>query len=134
MTEEYVNYQQARLLKERGFDYQCRHYYTKEDAADDEVWLATSGAANWNADDGSPFDKPLCSAPTQALAQKWMREQHLFFIYVRPCIWHKRNIVFDLHWIWCSDDGLKDGRIDNFPTYESALSAGIDAALELIRK
>lgn len=114
MKETFVSYEQAAKLRECGFDLQCIH-------------------AN-----------PDCSAITLWQAQKWMREK--CGIHINVCIYSdyfapdadrktcdKRNFWgFDIY-------AVPGGRLlidngDQYDTYEEALSAGIDAAIELIEK
>lgn len=118
-------------LKECGFDLPCYYYFTRRDSPEDCVWHTTSEEAPIDYNRSIYAD---CSMPLLSQAQKWLREKHLFFIYVRPCVWHKNNIVFDVAWSWVSNDGFKYDRRNNFKTYEEALSFGIKWALELIGK
>lgn len=133
MNEEYVTYGQAVALKECGFDWPCNHYYTKENAADDEVWLTTSGVANWNADDAIPFGQTICSAPAQALVQKWLREVKGIAINVIAHDggeYHFSEVFLpnfqerDYKWYKHHEHPL-------VPTYEEALSMGISHILKL---
>ena len=127
-NEDYASYELAKKLKECGFAEPCDHYYTKEDAPDGTAWIVpTTDRENFNADSDCPFCKPLCSAPTLAQAQKWLREVRGVDVEVRVCI----------------VDGGKGYEAYVIPPYsltptkkdyESALSAGIATALELIKK
>ena len=78
-NEDFVSYDLAMRLKQAGFDRSCSHYYTKENTTDDYVWITTSAftSEDWNSgkNDEPDFLKPLCSAPTLAQAQKWLRER-----------------------------------------------------------
>lgn len=86
---------------------------------------------------GSPIDYNRrvyagCSMPTLAQAQKWLREVHKWHIIIIPQIW--KGIVFDFH-LWHAMRGYENkNRGFNFSSYESALSAGIEAALKLIEE
>lgn len=37
-NEEYVTYEQAKVLKAAGFDYECDYHFSKEDAPGGLVW------------------------------------------------------------------------------------------------
>ncbi len=129
-ANDYCSYELSLALKKHGFDYPCYFYYTRKDAPDDHVWSTTSGEA--------PIDYNRsvyagCSMPTLAQAQKWLRENKRLIVLVDYIL-----ITKDAANRWCfsvSDTyGLCDTDKDHkrYDTYESALSAGIAAALELI--
>lgn len=59
ITEDYVSFEVAKLLKEKGFEqHKCRHSYDSK------------GYFKWS-DDLDPYE---CSAPTHQMAMKWLRE------------------------------------------------------------
>lgn len=141
MNEDFCSYEIAQALKEAGFDCPCRHYYTKEDASDGNVWLTSAAFSpeDWNDGRNSEPDflKPLCSAPSLWEAQKWLREKKLWHIEVR--INGCRNMFCVELWEMKANGGAfrlqhKGGRVILYDTYESALSAGIEAALKLIEE
>ncbi|MCM1224838.1 MAG: hypothetical protein NC548_61350 [Lachnospiraceae bacterium] len=128
MQEEFVNYQQAVKLKECGFDWECNRYYSKEDAAEGTVWEYPNPTYE-NFNDGS-FGSNSVSAPTQALAQKWLRDIHK--ISIEPICntvaqWNVNVCTIGV----CGEILWAKIGLDS---YESALSAGLDAALELIKQ
>ena len=61
-----VSFEQAQLLKKAGFDWEVSHCYDKEDGNECGGNIV---AMNWNGR-GSCY----CSAPTVALALKWVRD------------------------------------------------------------
>lgn len=134
MNEDFVSYEIALMLKKAGFDYPCYFYYTRKDAPDECVWHTTSEEA--------PIDYNRsvyagCSMPTLAQAQKWLREEKLWHIEVR--INDCRNMFCVELWEMKANGGAfrlqhKGGRVILYDTYESALSAGIEAALKLIEE
>ena len=80
ITEDYVSFEIAKLLKEKGFDIPCDNYYDSSGKTPNE---SVYGGANietldYNAD---PFVKSgfhkfkTFSAPTQAMAMKWLRDE-----------------------------------------------------------
>ena len=126
--EEYVTFRQAVKLKALDFDWECNRYYSKEDAADGTVWEYPNHTYE-NFNDGS-FGSNSVSAPTQAVAMRWMREVHK--ISIEPICntvaqWNVNVCTI------CVCGEILWGKI-GLDTYEAALSAGIDAALELIGK
>ena len=127
-NEDYVSYELALALKKAGFNEPCDSYYIKDTAPDGTACIVpTTDREDFNADSALPFCKPLCSAPTLAHAQKWLREVKGVDVEVRVCI----------------VDGGKGYEAYVIPPYaltptkkdyKSALSAGIASALELIKK
>ena len=65
--EDYVSFETAKLLKEKGFDIPLNYYYN----SDGRRGYATS--YNWNQTTG---DSPDYSRPTLQMAMKWLREVH----------------------------------------------------------
>lgn len=66
-TTDYCSYELSKALKAAGFDAPCELYYTHEDAPDGAVWLTGDPRTprSYNVQqDGCPFAKPICSAPT----------------------------------------------------------------------
>lgn len=135
MNEDYCSYELALKLKKAGFDWPCDLYYTKEDAPDGTAWIVpTIDREDFNADSDCPFCKPLCSAPTLWHAQKWLREKAIE-VDINPMFSHGGRDGYD----WDVYDDFSDypairGTLPFAETYEQALSAGISAALELIKK
>lgn len=123
-TNDYCSYELSKALKVAGFDEPCYFYYTRENAPEDHVWSTTSEEAPID------YNKSVyagCSMPTLAQAQKWLREVKGVDVEVRVCV----------------VDGGKGYEAYVTPPYaltptkkdyESALSAGIASALELIEQ
>lgn len=70
LSEDYVSFEVAKLLKEKGFDEPCRTYY-RENKLINDVCVNYN---QWNSK--SPFG--FISAPTHQMAMKWLREKHLY--------------------------------------------------------
>lgn len=128
-TEDYVSYPIAVALKAAGFDAECREFYTpKGDLgtaadADDFNSLGAQYQGEW-------FSNTI-SAPSLYAAQKWLREKKEIFVEVTSEALHDWDFfVMEL------DEDANVGVVrgsEIYPSYESALSAGIAAALELIK-
>lgn len=72
ITEDYVSFETAKLLKEKGFDLECDYLYV-----DGEIRRAQGYACNWNSGETILTDYVNeCSAPTLQMAMKWLREVH----------------------------------------------------------
>ena len=65
ITEDYVSFETAKLLKEKGFDSEVLNYFNAD------TKLSTMRTArNWNR------VEVFHSAPTLQMAMKWLREVH----------------------------------------------------------
>ena len=117
ITEDYVSFETAKLLKEKGFDGKCSCYYFFNNEAQFEESLT-----HWNWNDGYTF---RYSAPTLQMATKWLREIHDL-----PC-----NIILsDNKWEPCVLELKRYGIPKNYlsprDTYEEACEAAIKYCLE----
>jgi len=83
--EEYVAYETAKLLKEKGFDWFTYAYYTKDDV-DEKPYFGMENLCpdNWNGEDGEVNDLWF-SAPTQQMACHWLYKEKGFYIAILPC-------------------------------------------------
>lgn len=76
ITEDYVSYETARLLKEKGFDVPClAHWFIGNEAHE----KFSDYPFNWNE---VKSDLDWLSRPTQQMAMKWLREVHKLHIWV----------------------------------------------------
>lgn len=73
ITEDYVSFDIAKLLKEKGFDWDTYAYY--EDENNPNISLRASKAINWNKTE-------FISKPTLQIAMKWLREVHKVLIVI----------------------------------------------------
>ena len=76
ITDDYVNFEIAKLLKEKEFDGECRDYYHT-----DGHFYSEDFKSNWN-DDREGIALTLFSAPTIQMATKWFLKKHNIFICV----------------------------------------------------
>ena len=75
ITEDYVSFEIAKLLKEKGFDEQCYAYYNifyDNDGKDLKLWRKYPHRAQPNTD--------YLNVPTLQTAMKWLREVYGLFI------------------------------------------------------
>lgn len=93
MTEDYVSFEVAKLLKEKGFSQDYNPYnamvYNEEDYEQEyevqrmvlQTRLVKAGTlSNYPLN----VQKPKCYAPTLQMAAKWLREIHNIYIEVEP--------------------------------------------------
>ena len=126
ITEDYVSFEVAKLLKEKGFDEPIWTCY--ED--DNEVIFGDK--YNWN---NSPFGHT--SAPTLQMAMKWLREMHNIHIAALCPIVDVDTDVFGVKYnvvisnlknnCLAFNTGIEDNEYD---TYEEAVEAAIEYCLE----
>ena len=66
-----------------------------------------------------------CSAPTQSLLAKWLREEHNIHL-----IAYKNINIDGYDWCYITTDGITN--INSYKTYEEAYEIGLQEALKLI--
>lgn len=139
-TTDYCSYELSKALKAAGFDEPCDHYWYKVYTNSDEMEICQAVADDYNNDGWSV---PHCSAPHIYHAQKWLREK--WGIHVDACVFSDYSTDadgkvcdrwdfwgFDLYAVVGGEKMIDDD--GEYDSYEQALSAGISAALELIKK
>ena len=123
MKEEYVTYKQAVKLKELGFDWKVDRSYT--------YVIKESAREEWDEEECqwcTVYDCNFYPKPRLDQAQKWLREVKHIYVYPEiNCLkkWFAKAVDMERN-----EDLIWDGTM--FDTYELALSAGIDKALELL--
>lgn len=129
ITEDYVSFETAKLLKQKGFDEYCP-YYDKEG----EFWGYHT--VNHKGDD-------YISAPTLQMAMKWLREVHKLYIslfsfdyqfdtYGWMFLIKPLKYTEGIGWCWNSDY-VQEKKWSNdikYNTYEEATEAAIKYCLE----
>lgn len=73
-TEDYVSFETAKLLKEKGFDERVKSYYAESGL--EGYMFALKATKNTELDNG------FISRPTLQMAMKWLREAHNLHIEV----------------------------------------------------
>ena len=129
MTEEFVTLETAKLLKEKGFKEDVFTFYEVDCVEGDMILSETyDESENFN-------EKNDClSAPTQSLAQKWLRETKNIHICVYNCAcgygYEISKADNGTHIASSVYEGTNDG--SKWDIYEDALEAGLQEALKLI--
>ena len=125
--ECYVSLEVAKLLKEAGFDWECKTYYDIS-LYRDEI-IIEGEFHDYNFTTGNI----IFTVPTLVIAQRWMRVVKGIHLYVRPILDEHKYVVTvvvdDLTWGQVNDN---NGTSKRFNTYEEAQEAGIEKALKLI--
>ena len=129
MTEELVTLETAKLLKEKGFVWECEHIIDRNKVIT-KYDLPQSMSCCTEIDD-EPVEF-LC--PVLYIAQKWLREtKNLHISIIRNACGYGYDICKADNGTHITDGVLKgpnDG--GQWNTYEEALEAGIQEALKLI--
>lgn len=120
IAEDYVSFEIAKLLKEKGFDEGCIYVY-RHDGSEDI----------WDADK----EDIACQKPTLAMAMKWLRDVHNLII----------SVEFTIHGWLCDitkifrdsngfivniNHGIGDDSLPYCDEYEDACEVAIKYCLE----
>jgi hypothetical protein len=143
MKEQLINFETAKLAKDRGFDEETVKGYYKHGDARLLLWIDSE-----NYNEQKDF---VCAAPTQSLLQKWLREMNSPIVLEVNfgCIddsesaytWHIREYVDegvegtrkkDEYDFWKNQDSFTHCGGDWYSTYEKALEEGLQKSLKLI--
>ena len=132
MEEQLISFDTAKLAKEKGFNIPTISYYNPKGRSEESEGYMTERleSSNWNDGQGSypTHAKDVeCSAPTQSLLTKWLREVH--------------NIEIAIQWFDnCYIKSVKQKpfkantyRIEGLDNYEEILELGLQEALKLIK-
>ena len=122
MKEQLISFETAKLAKEKGFNEYCEYFY-----CDGSQNLEKSKE---KVNRNSNFDKP-CTAATQSLLQKWLREVHDIHVETFKQMGINSTDVFYVSVIQLHNK-KKDSSIPS-RKYEEALEAGLQEALKLIK-
>ena len=142
---DYVRYEQAVKLKRLGFNWKCRYFYECDNKVLmplEEIVSSIEGYDFCITSDTlvEDFNKQqdICSAPTIAQVQKWLREEKEIEVGVfgdfdgelptGKWVWLMRKFNEHLFDTVFTEDDIR------FNTYEEALIDGIDKTLELLKQ
>ena len=127
ITEDYVSFETAKLLKEKGFNELC-HY----------VYMSNGETFYMHTFSDYPFERnsnltSAYSAPTLQMAMKWLREVHDIYIMIDKDFatengWHY-VVTRKQDWADNIDNGLTQQESNSY-TYEFACEAAIKYCLE----
>lgn len=127
---EYISFETAKMLKILGFRWKTFNFYTEEGKFKETV----------SQDDNNKYDKRVYphykntySAPTQAVAMRWLREVENYHIYVMLC--DEDIPSYQVAWDHFFGTMITTTNIaGTFPTYEEAMEAGIKEVLNKLIK
>lgn len=119
--ECYVSLEVAKLLKEAGFDLECRGYYDRQILRFNFVWDHNGKGASTQ-----------CSAPTIEVAQRWLREVKGYILEITAVRKNPDDVYKTYIEYWYNI--FEKGKCGHFNTYEEAQELGIKRALEILKK
>lgn len=126
ITENYVSFETAKLLKEKGFDEQCYAYYNifyDNDGKDLKLWRKYPHRAQPNTN--------YLNVPTLQTAMKWLREKHNLYVDI---ILHSvnRTLIYEARIDKINSPSYIDVILPqiNEPIYENACESAIKYCLE----
>lgn len=136
ITEDCCSFEIAKLLKEKGFNGECRMIYREHDMQmiyhtpnpNDLLNFTTNREKLEKHSKKQHCDYALC--PTHQMALKWLREVHNIYIDILTYTTGK-NIQF--RWVGYDNGRLfsqEEGKIIYFNSYEEAVEAAIKYTLE----
>ena len=119
ITEDYVSFETAKLLKEKGFNKSCLWYYYED------------GSEAYN---NTELGKIYYPKPTLQMTMKWLREVHNLFIFISTWLKHKDGTVQYYYEIRNLNDKdfetIADCTSTEFNSYEETCEAAIKYCLE----
>ena len=133
ITEDYVSFEIAKLLKEKGFDEGCRLHYHYDEAFD--KYFPTDESI-------SGFEQYYYPCPTLQMVMKWLREEQNLFIEIQ-CYGCEANKKAHFEYSYvisefvktdnkiCTVVGLEEKKAKSrFSSYEEACEEAIKYCLE----
>lgn len=133
ITEDYVSFETAKLLKEKGFDENTEH----------EIWYVIkqfSTGCHWNSctykvgGTTREYDDDCCiPMPTIQMARKWLRRIHNVNIDIVP-VWNQKRFEYQIFVV--TPENAKHCYVDNklYPGYEEAAEEAIKYCLKHLIK
>ena len=121
--EDYVSYEVAKLLKEKGFDEPCQKCY----------YISTKSIEDVHNGRNTILSSFFISCPTLQMACKWLREVHKIHISIYP--FNRELPITDEFYYTCdittSKISSKEGHLRGvWKTYEQAVEAALKYCLE----
>lgn len=129
LTEDYISYETAKLLKEKKFGWKCNTVYLEFE--DDRIELRYEDKALYQEQTKVRYCVPALLAPSLYNVMKWLREMHKINIVIGVA--SDDNNLYSL-WkfdIWNGNYSIIWGdKQEKFNSYEEACEAAIKYCLE----
>ena len=124
ITEDYVSFEIAKLLKEKGFDEICFTWYTGKG----KFKQGKNTYDDYHMNHFQDMDVAKCSAPTLQMAMKWLREVHNLFVDIYYDYDFREGYKFSIHKL--TKGTTLETNNENYSTYEQACDKAIKYCLE----
>lgn len=131
MKDEIVKFETACLAKEKGFDWECREWYSKDGICKtlvyfqgDDGWIKNSDLSEYDISEYNISS----TAPTQSLLQRWLYEKHGIWIDVGLNQFSKPK---DLQWMY-SILFTEDCTYSHSPKSFNSPTEAYEAAIEYV--
>lgn len=120
ITEDYVSFEVAKLLKEKGFNEPCVSKYCTDGSFD----------RAFHHYKNSEINKDAYNAPTHQMAMKWLRKEH--YIYADPIKQGNYNDCSEYYTWIVARMGIihRNSSVVDKLSYEEAVEAAIKYSLE----
>lgn len=119
IIEDYVSFEVAKLLKEKGFSEKCRAFYNDKTL---KISYIDSSINN-----KKPFNLCLL-APTHQMAMKWLRDEKNIHIKVH-CSGNRNYLAYAQSLVTAFHDFCIESATCSFNTYEEAVEEAIKYCL-----
>ena len=144
ITEDYVSFEIAKLLKEKGFNELCNRVYEgpklKYTTLPISPLMSLGELGGFHPKQlyvtNNELGDIVYTAPTPQMAMKWLRETHHIIIVSHPLSFNVAKDCLCENWVYSLWVGNKLevheslGNQTNYPTYEEACEAAIKYCLE----
>ena len=123
ITEDYVSFETAKLLKEKGFDEPCRAYWDDQPKLDVHTLFSSVESIKNSERVGNTI-----SGPTHQMAMKWLREVHNLHVWIGHSVDKGLSWYYEIH-------GISDGKVKHIGgiqcgSYEVAVESALKYSLE----
>ena len=124
IQEDYVSFETAKLLKEKGFCAPCFAYYSEyvDNWKTLKIWRGYAKTYDTVRNNGYVL------VPTLQTAMKWLREVHHIIFVFKPSYFSGDECTYWTYERWCGDNF--DGEVLSFKTYEEACETAIKYCLD----
>ena len=126
MKDQLIDFETAKLAKEKGFDEECFHFLPNEYGVDKNLILTDFNKKHFEICKNSLMIKNAIALPTQSLLQRWLREKHKIDIIITS------NLLGYGYMLYHRYPSKNITNSKSFETYEEALEVGLQEALKLI--
>lgn len=121
IKEAYCSFEVSKLLKEKGFNWDCITYYVDSEPDDVKYSMLFENNTTW--------EKRCYSAPTHQMAMEWLREIHNINIDITP-IWNQKRWEYQIFII--TPTTARNPYVDDtlYMGYEEAVEAALGYILK----